>query len=286
MLPVAIALTLALLLPTWAVASEPATQATPSNLSLRLQIDEAQRRAAFNNHPKLIFLGLALDDRSDAFLGDILLAKRFAREIDPDGIFLTLANAAKEINSPFPQATLDNIREALSSIAELSRPQDKIMIVLSSHGKPGRLLLHRGDAPTSPLHASFLKEWMHALDGRQVILIISACYSGSFIPYLQEPHRIILTAAAETRRSFGCASHSDGTYFMKALLRNPFATTLSVRELVRQAELEVRSEEASLGLTQAQASDPQSFFGAAAQDWADRPIKDWFPSQPSPYSLH
>jgi hypothetical protein len=47
------------------------------------------------------------------------------------------------------------------------------------------------------------------------VIVISACYSGSFIPALQSPETLIITASAADKTSFGC-NEADYTYFGRA----------------------------------------------------------------------
>ena len=53
---------------------------------------------------------------------------------------------------------------------------------------------------------------------KPTILIISACFSGQFIPPLQAPNRMILTAARPDRASFGCGIDNVYTFFDECIL--------------------------------------------------------------------
>jgi hypothetical protein len=55
---------------------------------------------------------------------------------------------------------------------------------------------------------------------RNRILIVSACYSGSFIPALADEDTMIMTASSATRKSFGCSDTRNLTYFGEALVEN------------------------------------------------------------------
>ena len=45
------------------------------------------------------------------------------------------------------------------------------------------------------------------------VVIVSACYSGTFVPPLANDNTIVLTAADAKSTSFGCAPERDWTYF-------------------------------------------------------------------------
>jgi hypothetical protein len=61
---------------------------------------------------------------------------------------------------------------------------------------------------------------------RPAIVIISACYSGMFIPVLLAPSRMIITAARGDRTSFGCSEDLKYTFFDQCVLETlPKVTT-------------------------------------------------------------
>src|SRR5690606_8754713 len=53
---------------------------------------------------------------------------------------------------------------------------------------------------------------------RNRLLIVSACFSGGFIPDLATPDTLVITAARHDRPSFGCGDSGSATYFGQALL--------------------------------------------------------------------
>jgi hypothetical protein len=48
---------------------------------------------------------------------------------------------------------------------------------------------------------------------RHKVVVISACYSGVFIPRLANPNMLIITAADADHQSFGCRDKARWTYF-------------------------------------------------------------------------
>jgi hypothetical protein len=96
---------------------------------------------------------------------------------------------------------------------------------------------------------------------RQVnmIMVISACYSGSLIPSLQAPRRIIITAARADRNSFGCSPSSRHTYFGEAELHAFAAPRHSLQQIVEDLRDTVASMERRKHLTP---SEPQVSVGS------------------------
>jgi hypothetical protein len=58
-----------------------------------------------------------------------------------------------------------------------------------------------------------------ACTGRPTVVIISACFSGVFVPALKGPDRMILTAARRDRSSFGCGESDRYPFFDDCMLR-------------------------------------------------------------------
>ena len=107
----------------------------------------------------------------------------------------------------------------LQRIATLpARPEDRCLIFLTSHGARGTgLWLARSNTALSP------DELAQALSRGcatvPTVVVVSACYSGSFAAgKMAKPNRIILTAARNDRPSFGCQAHRVYNFFDECLL--------------------------------------------------------------------
>lgn len=61
--------------------------------------------------------------------------------------------------------------------------------------------------------------------------MISACYSGGFIPALKDERTLIMTASEANKVSFGCSEEADFTYFGNAL----FAQALNQTDDLQKA---------------------------------------------------
>ena len=54
---------------------------------------------------------------------------------------------------------------------------------------------------------------------RPTVVVLSACYAGSFIPTLAQANRLVVTAARAARRSFGCGVAFDYPVFDACMLK-------------------------------------------------------------------
>jgi hypothetical protein len=79
---------------------------------------------------------------------------------------------------------------------------------------------------------------------RHKVVVISACFSGVFVPRLASPDVLVITAADADHPSFGCQDKAEWTYFGDAFfnvaLRKPISLKdafIEARSLVRRREL-------------------------------------------------
>jgi len=166
-----------------------------------------------------------------------------------------LSASVEELEGGAEPATADLL---LRQIAELApRPGDRCLIFLTSHGERGAgLWLARSHRALSP------DELAHALSrgcaAVPTVVIVSACYSGSFVAgKMAKPNRVILTAARGDRPSFGCQVRRTYNFFDECLLSAlPQATTW--RTVFDGSRRCVRRMEYALG---ALPSEPQAYFG-------------------------
>ena len=112
----------------------------------------------------------------------------------------------------------------------------------------------------SDLHATELRTALDDAHTYWRVIIISACYSGSFIDHLKSPTTLIMTAAAADKSSFGCEHTRDWTYFGEALFTEAFPQGLPLIESFYAAKESIDAREKAEGK---EPSDPQIWIGEA-----------------------
>ena len=90
------------------------------------------------------------------------------------------------------------------------------LIYFSSHGSPQGIVFGRTQALTPDRLAAALGRYCA---GRPTIAVISACFSGVFVPALAAENRMVLTAARPDRTSFGCGATNRYPYFDECVLQ-------------------------------------------------------------------
>ncbi len=187
-------------------------------------------------------------------------AKVLARRYDAGGRALLLTR-----NADTPAGSLDSLTLGLARVAELmDRQQDVLVLYLTSHGAQVGIAYHDGDEGYGLLSPVRLAAILDELGIRNRLLILSACYSGVFVPLLSNDTTALLTAASSDRTSFGCRAENDWTFFGDALvnhaLRKPQpldAALIEAREMISGWEISNRLP----------SSNPQATIGEGVVAW-------------------
>ncbi|MDB5498472.1 MAG: Peptidase [Phenylobacterium sp.] len=130
------------------------------------------------------------------------------------------------------------------------------LIYFSSHGAPQGVVVDQQLLPPGVL-ASMLDI---TCGKRPTVVIISACFSGVFVPALAGANRMVLTAARPDRSSFGCGEADKYPYFDQCVLESmPGATDFAT--LGRTVQACVATREIREGMKPP--SEPQLFIGSA-----------------------
>lgn len=121
-----------------------------------------------------------------------------------------------------PLANHDTIEAALMAVAEtMDVEEDLLVLFITSHGGEWNgvdLVLNGQDF--GKLRTPQLAKVLGATRIRNRVVIVSACYSGQFVPALAEENTLLITAAASDRASFGCTADADWTWFGRAFFQD------------------------------------------------------------------
>jgi Peptidase C13 family len=181
--------------------------------------------------------------------------RRLAAAGIPAGNIHRLSASAPELAAGAEPATAEVL---LRRIADLpARPGDQCLIFLTSHGErsSGIWLARSNRALTPDELARALSRGCAAVP---TVVIVSACYSGSFAAgKMAKSNRIVLTAARGDRPSFGCQPHRTYNFFDECLL-GVLPQAPIWRSVFDGADRCVRRMEHALGV---QPSEPQAYFG-------------------------
>ncbi len=152
------------------------------------------------------------------------------------------------------RADAKTLRDALLTSAQTAKAG--CLFYISTHGSPEGVIL--GKAMLRPHRLAAMLD--DACPDRPSVVVISACFSGVFIPPLQKNDRLILTAARPDRASFGCGESDKYPYFDDCFLSSApqakdfAALGAGVQACVARKERETGAEPAS---------EPQVWVGPA-----------------------
>jgi Peptidase C13 family len=134
-------------------------------------------------------------------------------------------------------ATAETLATTLQAEAKkMNGDRDILFLILTSHGSRDGLAVVAGRVAET-LKPSSLSEMLGRTAVRNKVVVISACYSGVFIPRLADADTLVITAADANHPSFGCEDKAKWTYFGDAF----FNTALRRSNHLKDAFLMARS---------------------------------------------
>lgn len=188
-----------------------------------------------------------------------------ARRYGAAGRAVTLAGTDGAADSRLPMGSPANLAAVLARVAELmDRREDVLVLYTTSHGAPFGIVYDDGDQGFGAISPTRLWTTLSTLGIRNRLLLISACFSGTFVPLLASDTTAILTASSADRTSFGCQADSDWTFFGDAMINHALRKPVPLANAGAEAGRLIGGWEAQGKLTPSQ---PQVSIGAGARTW-------------------
>jgi hypothetical protein len=253
-----IATTLLLLLAVAPAATSraPNIESQPALLDAALQATKAGMPGVAD----VYLLSFAGDGKQRVFASEVRVARAaLSRRLDLQGRAIELANSP-DADERALLATRDALRQAITGLAaKMNLDEDVLLLFLTSHGgKNAALVVEQAGLSLKDVKASDIRAALDESGIRWRIIIVSACYSGSFIDPLKDRYSLIATASRADRNSFGCTDDRELTYFGEALFRDALPKAGSLREALWIARDLVSEKEEEEGL---EPSEPQIYVG-------------------------
>jgi hypothetical protein len=232
-------------------------QAQRSLLNTELASLKPRKKDATN----IYVLGIAGWADQDVFLKELDGALAAISTVLPiRGHWVRLVNHRRTLKS-LPLANQSNFAAAVHGLGErLDKKADIVLLVMTSHGSPGGFGLRLPSEALTQLTPQDVAATLDREGIKNRIVIVSACFSGTFVPALANEHTIVLTASDAKNPSFGCAPERDWTYFGDALFRQSIRPGRDFQQAFDSARLLIQGWEM---MDRARPSNPQAHFGAA-----------------------
>ena len=138
------------------------------------------------------------------------------------------------------------------------RTQAGCLFYLSSHGAPSGAIVDDRVLAPGVLDAILDR----TCGARPTVVVISACFSGVYVPTLARANRMVLTAARPDRTSFGCGEADKYPYFDTCFLAS-MPQTHDFPALGRMVQTCVAQKEVQTGMKPP--SEPQLFVGGGVR---------------------
>jgi Peptidase C13 family len=210
------------------------------------------------------FVGFAGFGEQQVFRKEAELARQvFGSRFAATNRSLLLVNDIHD-RQTYPLATFDNLRIAVNAIGRrMHRDRDTLVLMLTSHGNDeDGIAITNGKLPEDALSPEDARKILDESHIRWRVIIVSACYSGIFIPVLKNDSTLIMTAADSRHSSFGCDDTRDLTYFGEALLRDVLPRACSLSQAYTDTAHIIRQRETEEGDIH---SNPKLFVGPRMQ---------------------
>lgn len=182
------------------------------------------------------------------------------------GRTLKLANS-RDHPTRYPLANRANLARALKEIGARQGAEDLAFLFLTSHGQTDRLALEFPEAGTNDLTAAEFRQMLDDSGIGAAVIVVSACFSGSFLDDIAAPDRLVIAAARDDRTSFGCRDGAEWAEFGESFFDRALRADPDPRTAFPVAAEDVARKEAADGLTP---SLPQMSEGAGIGAVLDR----------------
>jgi hypothetical protein len=232
--------------------------------SARINADISSLAPREAGQPNVFFVGFAGFGGQKVFAEEIsLAAKQIGDRYGSAQRSLLLVNDERD-SLKYPLASAPSLHHALNALSQrMNLDEDVLVLALSSHGsEEGTVSVSSELGYWRDLDATELADMLREAGIRWRVIVVSACYSGTFVEPLKNDSTIILTAAAANRTSFGCSDENDLTYFGEAFYRDALPKAANLRAAFDAARAAILERETHEGMTP---SNPQAYFGAAIE---------------------
>lgn len=206
-------------------------------------------------------------------------AKVLSRRYGAAGHTIVLAGSDGSGPGTLPGGSPRTLAIALARVAELmDRKQDVLVLYTAGHGAPVGLAYHDGDEGFGILPPAQMSRMFEELGIRNRLLILSACYSGIFVPAMESDTTALFTAARADRTSFGCTADRDWTFYGDAMINHALRQPVPLPAAAESAKALIAQWEAMGDITP---SEPQVVIGAKVDSWL-KPLEARMPATATP----
>jgi hypothetical protein len=196
-------------------------------------------------------------------------AKVLIRRFGAEDRSILLANGGGANDASVPSGNPEHLSAALAQVSELmNKDEDVLILYLTAHGHWATGVAYKdGEKATGNIAPARLAALLNEVGIKNRLVIVSACYSGVFIPALQNETTVTMTAASSEKPSFGCRAENDWTFFGDALINTAMRQPTKAEDAFAAARVLISQWETAERLSP---SNPQIDVGTNARLWLDK----------------
>ncbi|MDR2093680.1 MAG: C13 family peptidase [Azoarcus sp.] len=213
---------------------------------------------------EIFFLGVAGSEEG-VFMREVITVEQLFKDR-----YATTGHSMVLINNPamarkVPFASRESLMQALRRIGErMNGGEDLLFLFLTSHGSADhRFSIKLWPFEFADLMPPVLRKLLDDAGIQHRVVVVSACYSGGFVPDLADANTLVMTASSAARNSFGCGDANELTDFGRAYFGEALKETRSFSEAFERAKVVIGEREAAKGFLP---SLPQIAGGEALKD--------------------
>lgn len=229
--------------------------------------------------PELFLLAVGGNGSQDVFKREVeSVQKLFDQRFGTAGHSLVLLNNPETVLRQ-PVASVTALQQTLNTLGKrMNRDEDVLLLFLTSHGSQD----HHFDLSLWPyrfdeLTPNRLRSLLDEAGIRYRVVVVSACYSGGFVPPLAGEDTLVISASRADRNSHGCSHEAEWTFFGKAFFDEALRRTTSFESAFSLASRAIAEREKNEELTP---SEPQMAAGAGIRRALTRLEKGWLGANP------
>ena len=185
------------------------------------------------------------------------------------GPALVMSNTPEQVENGL-LASRRTVPLALAALGARARAGDTLILYLTSHGgEDASVSMEAPYIEFAPFTAAELAKALDTAGFSRRIIILSACFAGSWIDTLASPTTIVIAAAAADRTSFGCDDQRQYTLFGEAMLGELATPGQTLAAAFERAQKRIaaaeRAEKETPSLPEARVGDDMQALWIASQ---------------------
>ncbi len=216
--------------------------------------------ASRNQEPQLYLVSVAGYGSQNVFMREALSVKKlFDENLGTQNNSIVLINNPETVTQ-YSIASVTAIQKTLADVgSKMNKENDVLFLFMTSHGaKDFHFSLSLWPYTMNEMTPEVLLKILDDSGIKNRVIVVSACYSGGFVPKLANENTLVMSASRDDRNSHGCSHEAEWTFFGKAYFDEALHETKDFAAAFYKAQEAINKREESEKLKH---SEPQIAIG-------------------------